>query len=63
MSDFVFLNKCTAINLDIVCSVYFVEHSATVSFSNGYNLTFVGKEKDLLEQTLSLKAYNNRNKL
>lgn len=63
MSDFVFLNKGNAINLDLVCSVYFAEHSATVNFSNGDNLTFVGKEKDLLEQTLSLKAYNNRNKL
>lgn len=63
MSDFVFLNKGIAINLDLVCDVYFSEHSANVNFSNGDNLTLVGKEKDLLEQILSIKSYNKRNYL
>lgn len=61
MSDFIFLNKGTAINLDLVCDVCFGENSAYVRFSNGNHLAFVGKEKDLLQQTLSMKSYNKNN--
>lgn len=61
MPNFVFLNKNTTINLDLVCDVSFGEHSVIVRFSNGDNLTFVGKEMELLKKILSLKSYNKIN--
>lgn len=57
MSQFYCVNDKNFVNLDLVCNVEFTENSCELFFVNETQMSFKGKEKELLAQTLSIKTY------
>lgn len=61
MANFFQCCKKHSINLDLVCYVYKKNSSLYVSFTNGETLILEGKCKELVEQSLALMVYYNKN--
>jgi hypothetical protein len=61
MANFFQCCKKHSINLDLVCYTDEQSGSLYVSFTNGKSLYLKGKCKELVEQSIALMVYYNRN--
>ena len=61
MANFFQCCKKHSINFDLVCYTEVQDGSLYVSFTNGNSLNLKGKCKELVEQSLAMMAYYQKN--
>lgn len=61
MANFFQCCKRHTINLDLVCYATEQNDALSVSFGNGIEIILEGKCKELVKQSLSMKAYYSNN--